>query len=103
MSEIARRDASVCGWSPFKNGVEVPPAEIVSIYKAMNEPTVILRFLLIMRLLCSVSCCGVVVIIPVLQVGDPWFKSLWQQTFTEMTTPISFHDPTNTTETLLDL
>ena len=33
-------------------------------------------------MLCSVSCYGVVVSIPVLQVGDPWFESRWQQTFT---------------------
>ena len=29
-----------------------------------------------------VSCCGVVVSMPVLQAGDPWFESRWQQTFT---------------------
>ena len=34
-------------------------------------------------MLCSVSCCGVVVSMPVLQVGDPRFhESRWQQTFT---------------------
>ena len=33
-------------------------------------------------MLCSVSCCGVVVSMPVLQVGDLRFESRWQQTFT---------------------
>ena len=32
--------------------------------------------------MCSVSCCGVVVIMPILQAGDPGFKSRWQQGFT---------------------
>ena len=32
------------------------------------------------EMLCSVSCCGVVFIMPVLQVGGPRFESQWQQT-----------------------
>ena len=49
-------------------------------------------------LLCSVSCRGVVVSMPVLQAGDPQFESQWQHTFTALRITLTL---TGSVETVL--